>query len=197
MVLIAPRFPRAGVFFVCPVSEKVTHSAGGVGWVLFEIGEKKMQWFKHHGSFRNKPQMKYVSSLLGDHGVAAAYRLFEVMTERFGVDNDFSGSLLLSPPFTEHWLAQEICTPDEGHENQYHPTLVSVEQLHLYLSTFDGAGLIVYDTETGPGRAQDDKGTWQPTPEPLTFKRITLPGFVDLADEYTARKKSKGLSTPE
>jgi hypothetical protein len=156
-----------------------------------------MQWFKHHGSFRNKPQMKYVSNILGEHGVAAAYRLFEVMTERFGVDNDFSGSIILSPPFTEHWLAQEICTPDADHANKYHPTLVSVEQLNLYLSTFDGAGLIVYDTVTGAGSRQDEKGMWQDAPTPMTFKRIRVPGFVDLADEYTARKKSKGLSTPE
>jgi hypothetical protein len=156
-----------------------------------------MQWFKHHGAFRNKPQMKYVSNALGEHGVAAAYRLFEVMTERFGVDNDFSGSIILSPPFTEHWLAQEICTPDAEHENKYHPTHVSVEQLHQYLSTFHGAGLIVYDSVTSDGQTQSEDGSWGPSPGPLTFKRITLPGFADLADEYTARKKSKGLSTPD
>jgi len=154
-----------------------------------------MLWFKHTNNFRNTPAMKYVSSLLGEHGVAAAYRLWEVMTERYGLNNNFSGSIILSPPLSEHWLAQEICTPDADHENTYHPTLVSKEQLHKYLGVFHEAGLIVYDTITGPGQVPVD-GVWVDSPTPLTFKRLTIPNFQGQADEYTARKASRGLSTP-
>lgn len=77
-----------------------------------------MQWFKHFSNFRNSPAMKFVASQLGDHGVAGVYRLYEVFTERFAINNDFSGSILLEPPFTERWLAQEILTPHPDKERQ-------------------------------------------------------------------------------
>ena len=157
-----------------------------------------MRWFKHSGTFRNSPPMKYIQRTIGEHGVAAAYRLFEVMTERYGVDNDFSGSLILSPPTTELWLAQEICTPDPDHEDSYGRGHVSDEQLQKYLGIFHGAGLIIYDTVTDHnGQTQRGDGSWGPADSPLVFKRITVPNFRDQADEYTARKAMKGLSTPE
>lgn len=158
-----------------------------------------MQWFKHNGSFRRSPAMLYVADQLGDHGVAGVYRLYEVFTQRFGVDNDFSGSLFLSPPYSETWLAQEILTPLPGDEdnNRYDPNLVPLEQLHKFLAVCADAGLINLQVEESDCFMRDAAGVQQKKGT-RTWRTITIPGFSELADEYTARKRtSKALTTPE
>jgi|HubBroStandDraft_1064217.scaffolds.fasta_scaffold24487_4 hypothetical protein len=157
-----------------------------------------MQWFKHNGSFRQSPAMLYVAQQLGDHGVAGVYRLYEVFTQRFGVDNDFAGSILLSPPFSETWLAQEILTPlPDDDANPYDQHRVPLKQLHRFLSVCADARLIELTVEDLPCYVRNDKGV----PEQkgtATWRTITIPGFAELADEYTARKRtSKALTTPE
>ena len=156
-----------------------------------------MQWFKHFSNFRNSPAMKYMASQLGDHGVAGVYRLYEVFAERFAINNDFSGSLVLSPPFTERWLAQEILTPHPDKEaNSYHPTLVPLEQLTEFLQTCHGAGVIVLEVERAPSDIQQPDGTFKSDGIEKNWKRITIPEFAALADEYSVRKrKGKGLET--
>jgi hypothetical protein len=160
-----------------------------------------MQWFKHNGSFRRSPQMLHVAEQLGDYGIAGVYRLYEVFTQRFGVDNDFSGSLHLSPPFSERWLAQEILTPLPNEEPGPYDDLTTVplEQLYKFLSVCAEAGLIELKIEELGVVRRDNRGVIVELPnEKRLWRTITIPGFADLADEYTARKRtSKALSTPE
>jgi len=156
-----------------------------------------MQWFKHFSNFRNSPAMKFMASQLGDHGVAGVYRLYEVFAERFAINNDFSGSIMLSPPFTEQWLAQEILTPRPDEDsNPYHPTLVPLKQLTEFLQAAHMAGVIVLDVERDSSAVKQPDGTFKSDGVETDWKRITIPEFAALADEYSARKrKGKVLET--
>lgn len=157
-----------------------------------------MLWFKHANNFRNTPGMKYVAEQLGDHGVAGVYRLYEVFTQRFAVNNDFSGTLVLSPPFTARWLAQEILTPYPPGDDDvdYNPHEVPPDQLTLFLSVCADAQLITLDHPVLATGLRQEDGTLKDAGV-QKWTRITIPGFVGLADEYTARSKKKGLVTPE
>jgi hypothetical protein len=162
-----------------------------------------MQWFKHKGTFRNSPAMRYVAEVAGDRGVAAAYRLYEVMTERFGVDDDYSGSLMLSRPLTLRWLGREITTKpfDEDNAYYYDPTAVEDADVLKLLATFHDAGLILLTSKVTPTVRTGEDGV-EVGDKPERFYTITVPGFAtDCADEYTARRRAKGmtkgLNTPE
>jgi hypothetical protein len=156
-----------------------------------------MQWFKHFSNFRNSPAMKFMAEQLGDHGVAGVYRLYEVFAERFAINNDFSGSLVLSPPFTEHWLAQEVLTPHPAKEaNSYHPTLVPLEQLTEFLQTCHLAGIIQLDHVSDESSIKQPDGTFKGDGVKRLWTVVTIPEFAALADEYSVRKrKGKGLET--
>jgi hypothetical protein len=159
-----------------------------------------MQWFKHHSNFRNSPAFKFIANNMGDRGVAAVYRLYEVFTERFGVDNNFTGSLLLSPPYSEHWLANEILTGEEELNDYENPTgnllPVTTQALRHFLGMCESAGIVTLKRqECGVVEVSED-GESKPTGKKQVWLTVTIPGFASLADEYTARKRtSKALET--
>ena len=149
-----------------------------------------MQWFKHHSNFRNTPSMKYMAARLGDYGVAGVYRLYEVFTERFAVNNDFSGSIMLSPPFTEVWLAEEILKPRD--DDQY----VSDEQLTEFLQACHLAGIIQLSHVSATSNNPQPNGTFKDDGKEKLWTVITIPEFAALADEYACRKrKGRALET--
>jgi len=148
--------------------------------------------------------MLYVADQLGDHGVAGVYRLYEVFAQRFGLNDDFSGSILLAPPFTEEWLAQEILTPwpkdaedikpyDDPHE-------VPLAQFNRFLAVCGQAGILRITTKNYPSCVTNADGTQTPNGT-HTWRILTIPGFAELKDEWAARKGSRkesmALSTPE
>jgi len=161
-----------------------------------------MKWFKHHSDFRQTPAMSYIAEELGDMGVAGVYRLYEVFAQRFGANDDFSGTLLLQPPFTERWLAQEILTPrlsDAEIENPYTDVhAVPIEQLNRFLKVCVEAGILKITTETCSASQIQPDGTLKQIGD-HTWRRLAIPGFADLKDEWAGRSrlKSKALSTPE
>ena len=145
-----------------------------------------MLWFKHWHNLRNSPPMKYIRAVKGDEGVAAAYRLLEVMTERCGSGANFNPILMLAPPYTEHWLACEILTPDEDYMAE-----PSTKQLTDMLDVFETGGLIQLGNETGQGRIKDKDGKWQPGE--VTFTTLELCNFEEMQDTWTARWQHKGV----
>lgn len=152
-----------------------------------------MQWFKHHSNFRNSPALKHLDSVMGDRGVAAVYRLYEVFTERFGVDNNFTGSLFLSPPYSESWLAEEILrADDDGYVRK--PT---IKELKYFLGECETAGIIELKRQVSEVfEVSEEDGATKPTGKQHEWLTVTIPGFAALADEYTARKRtSKALET--
>jgi hypothetical protein len=163
-----------------------------------------MKWYKHHSDFRQSPAMKYVAEQLGDQGVAGVYRLWEVFAQRFGANDDFSGSITLSPPFTDRWLAQEILMPrfseDEVQEAYRDLNEVPIEQLNKFLQVCAQAGLIEIAIFKSKASVRKDDGSKEDVGE-STFRKLTIPGFEDLQDDWSARrgsrKKSAALSTPE
>jgi hypothetical protein len=163
-----------------------------------------MKWYKHHSDFRQSPAMKYVAEQLGDQGIAGVYRLYEVFAQRFGVNDDFSGSITLQPPFTDRWLAQEILMPrfseDEVQEAYRDLNLVPIEQFNRFLRVCATAELIEIETFKSNATVRKDDGSKEDTGE-HTFRRLTIPGFSDLQDDWSSRsssrKKSVALSTPQ
>ena len=165
-----------------------------------------MKWYKHHSDFRTSPGMKYIASQLGDHGVAAVYRLYEVFTQRFGLNDDYSGSILLSPPFTNEWLAQEILTPvlsDEQIQEPYRDlNEVPLTQLDAFLQVCSVAGLLQITFEQKSSSQVQLDGSRKDTGV-QSWRRLTIPGFSDLKDNWSdenqrkKRTKSMALSTPE
>ena len=165
--------------------------------------EYRMKWYKHLSDFRRSPGMLYVSQCLGDYGVAGVYRLHELFAQRFGVNDDFSGSILLSPPFTDRWLAQEILTPclsEEQLQEAYRDlNEVPLEQLNRFLQVCVEAGFLEITTVTASGTETQSDGTKKSVGD-SSWRRLTIPGFADLKDEWAsvnAKKKSKALATPE
>jgi hypothetical protein len=159
-----------------------------------------MQWFKHHNNFRNSPAMKHVESEMGDTGVAAVYRLYEVFTERFGVNNDFTGSLLLSPPFSEQWLATELLRRPWDPENNRYGDAPKVADLLFFLGVCETAGIVTLERVVdGISKVDKDTGEHKDTGENKTWVTVTIPEFAALADEYNTnkrnRQKSKALET--
>jgi hypothetical protein len=160
-----------------------------------------MLWFKHKGTFRNSPPMRYIADALGDRGVAAAYRLYEVMTERFGLDDDFSGTIVLSRPLTLRWLGREIATPTKDGANCYDPTLVTDEEVLKLLAVFHEAQLIDLTSQVDESIIVGDDGVEKEAGQ-HRFYSITVTSFrKDCADETMQRKANKahkkGLNTPE
>jgi hypothetical protein len=163
-----------------------------------------MKWYKHHSDFRQSPAMKYVAEQLGDQGVAGVYRLYEVFAQRFALNDDFSGSITLSPPFTERWLAQEIllpCLSEEQVQEAYRDlNQVPIEQLNRFLKVCATAGLIEIETFTSKASIRKDDGSKENVGEDK-FRCLTIPGFSDLQDSWSSRsssrKKSDALSTPQ
>jgi hypothetical protein len=163
-----------------------------------------MQWFKHHNNFRRSPAMQQVAILMGDRGVAAVYRLYEVFTERFGVDNNFTGSLHLYNTTLETWLANEILIPppdeDWGPFLSVAAARERLTDLKRFLGVCSDAGLIELSIdESEVWESDDDDGTHKvKSNERHKWMTITIPGFAALADEYTARKRTgKALQTPQ
>lgn len=146
-----------------------------------------MQWFKHHHNFRNTPAMRHIDNILGDEGTAAVYRLYELFTERFAVDNNFSGSVLLSPPTSEGWLASEILRRPFGDDNQYNDGPTTKQLMH-FLGVCEQAGIVTLAREETPVVQLQEDGT-QKVGGKRVWTTVTIPGFAELADEYSARKK--------
>ena len=163
-----------------------------------------MKWYKHHSDFRLSAGMLYVADHLGDHGVAGVYRLYEVFAQRFGINDDFSGSILLSPPYTPEWLAQQILTPNLSDEEIQEPyrdlKAVPIDQLDKFLQVCTTAGLLEMTVEQNDSHKVNLDGSKEKTGI-QSWRRLTIPGYAELVDEWTAEKrnkrKSKALSTPE
>ncbi|MGA7449104.1 MAG: hypothetical protein WBQ43_12715 [Terriglobales bacterium] len=164
--------------------------------------EYRMKWFKHMSDLRRSPGMLFVSEHLGDYGVAGVYRLYELFAQRFGVNDDFSGSILLQPPYTERWLAQEILTPnlsqEEAEEYCRDVHEVPLEQLNRFLQVCVSAGFLEITTQTGKAVTTQNDGTTASSGE-HTWRRLTIPGFAELKDDWASHRRPKGraLSTPE
>jgi hypothetical protein len=143
--------------------------------------------------------MKYIAGELGDRGVAAVYRLYEVFTERFGVDDDFSGSLFLSPPFSEQWLANEIFTPSDDERMQpYFSGNSDADELPGFLSICETAGIIELKRQESEALTMNEEtGVNEPTGKTRVWLTVTIPGFAKLSDVYAHRKsvKSNALET--
>jgi hypothetical protein len=162
-----------------------------------------MQWFKHHNNFRNSPAMQHVEQVLGASGVASVYRLYEVFTERFGVDNGFtdpfSGSLLLAPPTSEQWLVSQILfshQEEQGTEDEYtaYPT---IKDLRYFLRTCETARIITIKRERKGSTQIESDGTSKNAGE-QEWWTITIPEFAKLSDVYAHRQsvaKNKALET--
>jgi hypothetical protein len=151
-----------------------------------------MQWFKHHNNFRNTPKMQYVQNVLGSAGIAGVYRLYEVFTERFGIDNNFSGSLLLSPPTSEIWLTNEVLPSDDPRERGS-----GLKELHHFLAVCEQAEIITLEKRESSIENIEEDGSRKITGTKV-WTTVTIPGFADLADVYSARKKnSKALETSQ
>jgi hypothetical protein len=158
-----------------------------------------MQWFKHHNNFRNTPAMRYIASQEGAAGIAAVYRLYEVFTERFGVDNDFSGSITLQPPTTLAWLGTELFLPEES-DNPYSSGLEdrSSDDVLKFLGYCEYAGIITIERHEGEVWRLDEKGVSSATGTKQVWTTLTIPGFAALADVYSARKKAgRALETTQ
>lgn len=151
-----------------------------------------MKWFKHDSDFRQRPYMKFINRRLGAEGVAAAYRLLEVMAESLGKAENKAGTLVLSVPYTELWLAEELGLFDE---DAYHSD-PSTKKLRQVLTVFNQSGLIELRTKKEDGSTTLDESN-AVVPAEGKFTTITISGFVGMVDEYTARKLSKGLRSPE
>jgi hypothetical protein len=136
--------------------------------------------------------MKQIQNRLGAEGVAAVYRLFEVMTEHFGRCAKNQAVLTLEPPYSEFWLAEELGVMDDDH---FYGRSPDIKQLRKFLSEFEHTGLIDLSEDTRDGYELQGDGSKKP--KPVTFLTITLPNFAGLVDEYTARKVKKGLATPD
>lgn len=152
-----------------------------------------MKWFKHDSDFRQRPYMKFIQRRLGAEGVAAAYRLLEVMAESLGKDDNTAGTLTLSPPYTDLWLADELGLY-EG--DSYSADYPSVKKLNQFLNVFQLTRFVELGETTVDGvEISEDEGKLSATK--VSFRTITVPGFVRMIDEYTARKISKGVRCPE
>src|SRR2546426_4373847 len=161
--------------------------------------EEEMLWFKHHSTFRNSPQIKLIQSRLGAEGVAAVYRLYEVMTEHFGRTVKNEPVLTLSSPYSEWWLAEELYVysdPDEDNPYDNGAPEPDVSKLRKFLRQFEQAGIIVYRVEKGPGTTTDDDGTVVEKKD-LSFTTIRLLNFAGQVDEYHQKQLRKGLGTPD
>jgi hypothetical protein len=160
-----------------------------------------MLWFKHHNNFRNSPSMKWIKKRLGDAGVAAAYRLLEVICERCGTGEEFNPVLTLQGATSKMWLAEEILTPENG--DSYSDGFVTEEQLDGFLAVCERSGLVERTTWEGDGSTwDDDKGVW--VPGKVVLEQINIPSMFNLLDEHTARERGykkkknfKGLATPK
>ena len=147
--------------------------------------------------------MKYVADQLGDQGVAGVYRLYEVFAQRFGINEDFSGTITLSPPFTDRWLAQEILLPNLSEEQVQEPyrdlNQVPLEQLNRFLKVCSLAGLIEITVHKSQSSTTIADGSKVDAGE-MTWRKLTIPGFAELKDDWCGRKRahsSIALSTPE
>src|SRR5439155_2128669 len=158
-----------------------------------------MLWFKHHSNFRNSPQIKLIQSRLGCEGVAAVYRLNEVMTEHFGRTVRNEPVLTLSSPYSEWWLAEELYVYNDRDEDNQHDNGApepDVKKLRKFLAIFQQAGIIVYRVEKGPGATTDGEGAVV-VKKDLSFTTIRLLNFAGQVDEYNQKKARKGLGTPD
>jgi hypothetical protein len=151
-----------------------------------------MQWFKHHNNFRNSPAMKHVEAQMGDVGVAAVYRLYEVFTERFGANSDFTGSLTLSAPFSEQWLASEILRRPWDEENNRFGDAPKVADLLFFLGVCETARIVTLERVVdGITKVDTATGEHVETGENKTWVTVTIPGFAALADEYATNKSNR------
>ena len=135
--------------------------------------------------------MSYVQNQLDGDGVAAVYRLYEVFTERFGIDDNFSGSIMLSPPTSEVWLLRELF-PLNGSDTEY-----TLKDLQRFLTICETAGIVTLLREEDNSVATQEDGSQKVTGKKV-WTTVTIPGFASLADEYNTnkqKKKSKGLET--
>jgi hypothetical protein len=151
-----------------------------------------MQWFKHHNNFRNTAKLKHIEKVLGDAGVAAVYRLYEVFTERFGVDDNFTGSITLSAPFSEQWLASEILRRPWHQESNPYGDEPKVEDVLYLLGECEQAGIVQLTREVATIARVDPKtGETKESGDTKTWTTVTIPGFAELADVYQHRREVK------
>jgi hypothetical protein len=154
-----------------------------------------MLWFRHNNDFRSTPQMKFITKALGAHGGLAAYRLLEVVCERCGSGEKYDARIVLAPPYTEEWLANEILLPDEDDpdNNEYDTSAQpTVKRLRRYMDIFYQAGFVLPGSHTGAGKMKNvETGLWEDTE--ATFATVEIVGFDGLMDAWTARKKRKGV----
>jgi len=160
-----------------------------------------MKWYKHHSDFRRSPSMLHIQDLLGDYGVAAAYRLYEVFAQRFGLNDDFTGTIMLSPPFSEIWLAREILTYsyDDDNEDEDGKFQSPEKKLMYFLGVCEQAGLITLNKEEFDVVNLQNDGSQKVTGKKV-WTTVTIPNFAALKDDWSStnsKKKSKALSTPE
>jgi hypothetical protein len=149
--------------------------------------EYRMKWFKHMSVFRNSPAMRYIDRALGDAGTAAAYRLLEVMAERYGEDGDFTGMLTLQGPTNEVWLANEILRESDPYEMG-----TVVKELEKYLNIFEMATFIEIGKINCKGTTLDHDGK-RTEGVPVTIKTIGIRMEL-IADEYAMKKLKKKAS---
>jgi hypothetical protein len=143
-----------------------------------------MQWFKHHNNFRNSPAMLAIADSLGERGVAAAYRLLEVMCEQCGAGDNYNPVLTLAPPRDALWLGREIFipNPEEPYDNG-----ISKKETFDALEGFACASLISLSEELCDRSVKDGSGKWIPTK--ISFPAIRLLGFEEKLDEWTERRR--------
>jgi len=145
-----------------------------------------MQWCKLHNNFRNTPAMKSIAKGMGERGVAAAYRLLEVMTERCGSGERYNPTLVLEPPCDADWLAGELFIPDplEPYDGG-----ITADEVLKCLDGFASNGLI-YLGEESRTRIFRNATTKRDEPRSVRYPSITLIDFEEHLDEWTERKRS-------
>jgi hypothetical protein len=153
-----------------------------------KTASRKMQWFKHHNNFRNTPAMRMIADYLGDKGVAAAYRLFEVMCEQCGSGEDFKPTLILIPPRDLSWLGRELLLPTEDETYGIGTLPATDEETQKVLNVFAKAGLIIQEKAMVRRGFRDGAGNI--TTREVPFDSITVPGLVENVDEWTQRKRT-------
>jgi hypothetical protein len=146
-----------------------------------------MQWFKHHNNFRNSPPMINIAECLGDRGVVAAYRLYEVMAEQCGSGADFDPVLVLVPPRDLYWLARELLIPiPEGEDYGDGVTPGAVSKI---LDCFRNSNLIYVHSVEQPRVFTKPDGTFET--RTVKFQAIELRGFAAATDEYTSKELAR------
>jgi hypothetical protein len=128
--------------------------------------------------------MQSIERSLGERGVAAAYRLLEVMCAQCGSGEDYKPVLVLMPPRDLLWLGKEIFIPNP--EEPYDGGITG-EETKDFLEAFACAELIQMSSELTDRIVKDESGKW--TPIKIAFTAVKLVGFEEKLDEWTERRR--------